>query len=532
MLKSRIETALAVLFAGMALLTAFWPDWIETVFRVDPDGGNGSAEWLVVIVLGVAAIVAFILARRDYRTARATASPSPHSTCEPGTRRAAACRDGRAWQVQLRTSRAPCACQRISETSVQEMKMYDMPEHLRGPASDLIHGWHLPAPLLDISQVNGSPWTNPASDTSAPDWSSNVVQGQLFDGSAAHKFQWVSVLSPAIEQDDEVGVAGTAVNPEMSRADLPFSHPFGFKAGDWEFTTAPDAAYTNLLGAANKDQTDLKTYRQDWAAAVAAGIPVPSGLLGVEIDGALIPPAYRVEQGDRVAVYGRASLRQALPGYSPGQLHRPPSCRHPAPQEPGPGNGNDAPAGVQLPLHRQRFLFGGGHSIACGAGQRTGDPGAQLRRVSGPARSFAERSNPEHRTAARQCARRCQSQLDRRDLGEIEGKHRVQHLRGAADFTDPGPGERRPVYPARRAPQQFAGHRHEPAFPCHRRAVLQLRHDRRQRRWDKPTKRKLYGCASSALLRKHAVVPQITPIMNSAPEAGNCAKANFRVPLI
>ena len=71
MLKPRVETALSAFFGVMAVVTAFWPDWIETVFRVDPDGGNGSAEWLVVAVLGVAAIVAFIAARRDYRTARA-----------------------------------------------------------------------------------------------------------------------------------------------------------------------------------------------------------------------------------------------------------------------------------------------------------------------------------------------------------------------------------------------------------------------------------------------------------------------------
>jgi hypothetical protein len=166
----------------------------------------------------------------------------------------------------------------------------------------VLHGWHLPAPLLDISQVNGSPWTNPAFDTSAPDWSSNVVQGQTFDGTAAHKFEWVSVLNPDVEQDDEVGVAGTAVNPNPSGWDLPFDHPFG---PDWEFTIVPDPAYTNLLGAANQDPNDPLTYGNDWAAAVAAGIPVPSGLLGVEIDGPLVPPTYRVEQGDRVAVYGR-----------------------------------------------------------------------------------------------------------------------------------------------------------------------------------------------------------------------------------
>jgi hypothetical protein len=77
MLKPRIETALSLLFAGLAIVTAFWPEWIETLFRVDPDGGNGAAEWLVVAVLGVAAIAAFILARRDYRTASAVNQVAP-----------------------------------------------------------------------------------------------------------------------------------------------------------------------------------------------------------------------------------------------------------------------------------------------------------------------------------------------------------------------------------------------------------------------------------------------------------------------
>jgi hypothetical protein len=30
------------------VVTLFWHDWIEAVFRVDPDQGKGSAEWLVV----------------------------------------------------------------------------------------------------------------------------------------------------------------------------------------------------------------------------------------------------------------------------------------------------------------------------------------------------------------------------------------------------------------------------------------------------------------------------------------------------
>ncbi len=186
--------------------------------------------------------------------------------------------------------------------------MSEIPEKNLGSEAGRLGVFHLPPPappLLDISQINGSPWTNPAFDTSASGWSGNLVQNQIFDGSSAHKFEWVSVLNPGVEQDDEVGVAGTAVNPSDSATDLPFDHPFGFEPADWEFTIVPDPAYTNLLGAANKDQTDHKTYGDDWAVAVAAGIPVPSGLLGVEIDGALVPPAYRVEQGDRVAVYGR-----------------------------------------------------------------------------------------------------------------------------------------------------------------------------------------------------------------------------------
>ena len=137
--------------------------------------------------------------------------------------------------------------------------MSDAPDHLRDPDTGLFHEWRLPAPLLDISQVNGNPWVNPAFDTSAPDWSSNVVQGQKFDGTAAHKFEWVSVLNPGVEQDDEVGVAGTAVYPNTALWDLPFDHPFAFNPGDWEFSIVPDPAYANLLGAANKDQTDLTT---------------------------------------------------------------------------------------------------------------------------------------------------------------------------------------------------------------------------------------------------------------------------------
>jgi hypothetical protein len=70
MLKSRIETGLAVVAGALAVVTLFWPTWIETLFGVEPDAGSGEAEWWVVAVLGLVAVMSGILARRDYRAAR------------------------------------------------------------------------------------------------------------------------------------------------------------------------------------------------------------------------------------------------------------------------------------------------------------------------------------------------------------------------------------------------------------------------------------------------------------------------------
>src|SRR6266566_2953576 len=145
-----------------------------------------------------------------------------------------------------------------------------------------------PAHLLDISNFDGSQRANPTFDTSGPNWASNVVGGHTFDGSKAHKFEWVSILNPNDEQDDEVGVAGTVLNPELSGADLPFTHPFG---PDFEFTIVPDPAYEGLLAPANKDPNGV--YAKSWRAARTAGIAIPTGVLGLEIDAALVPPDYR-----------------------------------------------------------------------------------------------------------------------------------------------------------------------------------------------------------------------------------------------
>jgi len=74
MLRARIEIVLSVVLAMATILTAIYPTWIETVFRFDPDGGDGKAEWLVVLVLALITVAVAALARRDLRVVRRRAS--------------------------------------------------------------------------------------------------------------------------------------------------------------------------------------------------------------------------------------------------------------------------------------------------------------------------------------------------------------------------------------------------------------------------------------------------------------------------
>src|SRR5713101_4167516 len=57
-LRSRFwaEIGLGLASALFAVLTLLWRDWVEIVFRVDPDHHSGSLEWTIV-----AAAVAFTL---------------------------------------------------------------------------------------------------------------------------------------------------------------------------------------------------------------------------------------------------------------------------------------------------------------------------------------------------------------------------------------------------------------------------------------------------------------------------------------
>jgi len=62
-----IETVLFIVAALNVVLTLLWPDWIEIVFRVDPDNHSGSFEWALAGVAVAIAVLFGILARREWK---------------------------------------------------------------------------------------------------------------------------------------------------------------------------------------------------------------------------------------------------------------------------------------------------------------------------------------------------------------------------------------------------------------------------------------------------------------------------------
>jgi hypothetical protein len=65
--RLRIEAVLAGISAALCVLTLVTPEWIEALTGLEPDSGSSALEWVLAGVFLVAAVVAAVLARRDYR---------------------------------------------------------------------------------------------------------------------------------------------------------------------------------------------------------------------------------------------------------------------------------------------------------------------------------------------------------------------------------------------------------------------------------------------------------------------------------
>jgi hypothetical protein len=61
---------LAVVSALVAILTAVTPHWLETFFGLDPDGGNGGAELLIVVVSASVSLLSWLRVAVRIRLAR------------------------------------------------------------------------------------------------------------------------------------------------------------------------------------------------------------------------------------------------------------------------------------------------------------------------------------------------------------------------------------------------------------------------------------------------------------------------------
>lgn len=65
-----LDAGLAAASVTGLVATLLWSDWIELVFRVDPDRGSGAVEWLVTAVLLVGTASGGVLARSEWRRLR------------------------------------------------------------------------------------------------------------------------------------------------------------------------------------------------------------------------------------------------------------------------------------------------------------------------------------------------------------------------------------------------------------------------------------------------------------------------------
>jgi hypothetical protein len=68
-----IEIVLAIVSAACLTATAVWPQWIENITGLEPDGGDGSTEWGWSLAFCAATLMCIAAARRTLKRIRNSA---------------------------------------------------------------------------------------------------------------------------------------------------------------------------------------------------------------------------------------------------------------------------------------------------------------------------------------------------------------------------------------------------------------------------------------------------------------------------
>jgi hypothetical protein len=60
---------IAAVTAVLAVVTLVSREWIEVLFHVDPDGGDGTLEWAIVLTLAIGSVLLGLFASMEWRHA-------------------------------------------------------------------------------------------------------------------------------------------------------------------------------------------------------------------------------------------------------------------------------------------------------------------------------------------------------------------------------------------------------------------------------------------------------------------------------
>lgn len=72
-----LETGMGLASLVFAVLTLAWKDWMEIVFKVDPDHHSGSLERMIVGAAVAITVITFAAARVEWRRAAIAAAAIP-----------------------------------------------------------------------------------------------------------------------------------------------------------------------------------------------------------------------------------------------------------------------------------------------------------------------------------------------------------------------------------------------------------------------------------------------------------------------